>query len=62
MLFLHHDCVCLCALYRLVSKVELTEYVKNVGGNSALVEKLVEALDADGDGQISKAEFKALAF
>ena len=46
----------------LVSRDELAQYIHAIGGNTALVEKLLQALDADGDGQISRAEFQALAF
>ena len=45
----------------LISKEELSAHIEKVGGSTALVEKLLSTLDEDGDGQIIRAEFKALA-
>ena len=45
-----------------ISKQELTDYVAKNGGATSLVEQLIKTLDADGDGQISKAEFEQLIY
>ena len=50
------------AAHSAYSKEELSAHIAAVGGNTALVEKLLAALDEDGDGHISKAEFMALAY
>ena len=46
----------------LISQEELASFLASRGGNSALLAPLVKALDVDGDGHISKAEFLSLAY
>ena len=36
--------------------------VASTGGNTALIENLIKALDANNDGFVDKEEFKSLAY
>jgi len=45
-----------------VSRQELEDFLRARGKNLALVERLIATLDVDGDGAISKEEFKQLVF